>query len=482
MIFIYILSFVWIIRIIANVLTYIQLWYIKEYRFDRMLIHLNTNQGKRLLFASFKRPPVSPKTVFLFGACGALDALVFFFIPGFVLVKLFLLDLLTFPLTALLVAVVKIPTWAYHGIVIRRAVAKMQSHKKMLVIGITGSYGKTSTKEILYTLLRHKYKTLKTEASKNSPIAIAETVLSQLSPEHEVFIVEMGAYKKGEIAKMSEMVHPEIAILTAINAQHQDLFGSIETTMKAKYELVEGLTGQKIIIANHDNAHIQTMAQWAKRDGCVVYLYSVHNQTDYIYAKNIKLTAEGISFTIFVNHKKQDISVHLFGVHQVSNVLAAIAAALACSMSVEEITQASSEIEPFDKTMKPLAGVGGATFIDDTFNNNPDAAKAAIDYLQTQNGRKILVFEPMVELGSFTRSSHKEFGAYAARVCEEIILTNDNFYEYIMEGVRGVKSNVHVNVFDEHKASDYIRRILHPGDTVLFKGKASARILASLRE
>jgi len=250
-----ILSILWCARLLLNLLSYIQLWYVKEYRFDRMLIHLKTKQGKRLLFLPWRRPPLKPKACFIFIASALVLLGIYFILPLFIIWKLFFMDILLFPITAVFVLIAKVPTWIYHGILIRKAINKLQSHKKMIVIGITGSYGKTSTKEILATILGTKFKTLKTEASKNSPIGIAEVILSKLTPDDEVFIVEMGAYKPGEIREMCKIVKPSIGIVTAINEQHQDLFGSIDATVKAKYELIQGLNDGKIAIFNADNRY-----------------------------------------------------------------------------------------------------------------------------------------------------------------------------------------------------------------------------------
>jgi UDP-N-acetylmuramoyl-tripeptide--D-alanyl-D-alanine ligase len=235
---VYLLSVIWCIRLVANLVSYVHLWFVKEYRFDRMIIHLKTKQGKGLLFLPWRRPPASPKSITICVGTAAVEVILFTLLPFFIFWKLLILDILLFPVTALFVFLTKIPTLIYHKRLIIKAVQKLQAHKPMTVVGITGSFGKTSTKEFLASILGHKYKTLKTRASQNSPIAIAETILSQLKPEHEVFVVEMGAYKSGEIAKMCGMVHPQIGIVTAINEQHQDLFGTIEGTVSAKYELI----------------------------------------------------------------------------------------------------------------------------------------------------------------------------------------------------------------------------------------------------
>jgi UDP-N-acetylmuramoyl-tripeptide--D-alanyl-D-alanine ligase len=352
----------------------------------------------------------------------------------------------------------------------------------MKIIGITGSYGKTSTKEILSTLLGSKYKTLKTKASKNSPIGIAETILSDLQPDHEAFVVEMGAYRPGEIRKMCEMVRPQIGIITAINAQHQDLFGTIETTMKAKYELVQGLVGDKIALFNRDNSHVYQMSQWAKKDHVRVHYFSTQdNTTDVGYrAGNIMSSEKGISFTLSINNQKKSVTAPLIGIHQASNIVAAAGAASVCGLTLAEIVSACRFIVPFEKTMKIIHGPTGATYIDDTFNNNPDAAIAAITYLKSTKRKKILVFQPMIELGNFTDESHKRVGAFAARVCDEIILTNDNYFEPFKEGVVSAAPTCSLHVLETSAAISHLKKILSSGDTVLFKGKEAAHVLSGL--
>jgi UDP-N-acetylmuramoyl-tripeptide--D-alanyl-D-alanine ligase len=465
MIVITIFSIFWCIRLFFNLLSYIQLWYVKEYRFDRMLIHLKTKQGKRLLFLPWRRPPIKPKACFIFAGSLAVLFGIYVFLPSFILWKLLLMDILSFWITALLVLILKVPTFIYHEILIRKAVTKLRSHKKMIIIGITGSYGKTSTKEILATIMSTKFKTLKTEASKNSPIGIAEVVLSELTPQHEVFIVEMGAYKPGEITRMSKMVEPEIGIVTAINEQHQDLFGSIEGTVNAKYELIQGLQGRKIAIFNADNIYTKQMADRARKEGYSVVVFSPHDTAETIHSSD-----NGTSFTLKHEHKSVEIHAKLIGTHQVSNILAAATAALSVGMTLPEISKACSLLKPVAHTMTPIRGVNGLLFIDDTFNNNPDAARAAIDYLKATKGKKILVFQPMIELGKFSHTRHKEIGAYAASVCDEIILTNDSYREDFATGV----------VMSPLDAATHLLATLKKGDTVLFKGKESMRVLSNL--
>jgi len=472
-------GFAWAIRIFLNILAYTSLWYLKEYRFDRMLIHLRSPEGKKIFFPPLRRPPIAPKTVVLVGLMTCITASVLLFVPGPFLFKLVTIDLLTFPVLSLLVLLLKIPTFIYHMLLIRMAVAKLRHHAPMTVIGITGSYGKTSTKEMLAQVLSARYTVLKTEASKNSPIAIAELVLRYLTPDHQVFIVEMGAYKKGEIKEMCSMVRPNIGIITAINAQHQDLFGSIENTMHAKYELVQGLGENGVAIMNFDNEMVQKMAAWAKRDGMRVVGYSTADiSLKEILYRGISAHQENeaLSFTLMHKKEKHSVTIHLLGLHHVSNMLAVIAAGCETGMSVREVIRACSGITHISRTMVPQKGIHGSIFIDDTFNNNPDAAKAALSFLGTKKGKTVMVFQPMIELGKYAQTSHDEVAKFASESISEIILTNDSYYESFEK----FKTKIDVHVLSASEAADHLRKTIKQGDTVLFKGKQAAAVLQLL--
>lgn len=472
----------WILRILINLVSYVQLWWVKEYRFDRMLIHLRTSQGKKFLFPAWRRPPITPKAISLV-VCSALTMFCLFYLLPFPLVgKLIIMDLAAFPVTCFWVGLFKFPTVIYHEALISKAVCKLRAHKSMLVVGITGSFGKTSTKEHLAAILGRQYKVLKTEASKNSPIGIAEVILRKLQPEHEVFVVEMGAYKKGEIARMTRMVCPEIGIITAINPQHQDLFGSLENTMRAKYELIEGLVGKKIAIFNADNELVCEMADRAKKDVREIWFWSIKIQNEKIFtAKEIKTDLGGIDFVCQFGHESANVKASVLGEHQVGNILAATAGAVACGMTLQEAASAASLIRPTTKVMEVTGGINRSTFVNDTFNNNPDAAKAVIDFMAKARGRKILVFQPMIELGKYAEVSHEEVGEYAGRICDDIILTNSNWYEHFLQGARKASSSVPVVVFSPQKANEYIRKKVKSGDMVVFKGKEAERILQLLK-
>lgn len=480
-----IISLFWLFRIFWNIFSYANLWFVKEYRFDRMFIHLQTDQGKWILFPHFRRPPVSPKSIILIFT-SFIVAGVFLYANQFsILISFFIVDLLLFPFMGFVVFLLWLPTFVYHSLLNTLAVSKLRSHERMLCIGITGSFGKTSTKDYLGAILSESYTVLKTVASKNSPIGIAELVLRSLSPTHNAFVVEMGAYKKGEILEMSHMVLPEIGIITAINEQHQDLFGSIETTMKAKYELVSSLVGRRIAIMNADNPYVLSMSEWAKKDGIDVWYVTTDLKkkldSDHVfYIHHCLSSLDGIRFTLLYRKQSYEILSSVNGKFQALNIACAIAAGVASGMKIEDAVKGCKNIRPVSKMMEKLSGINGSIFINDTFNNNPDAACAAIEYLKHGTKRKILVFQPMIELGSYANDAHERVGKFAGEICDEVILTNSNFNEAFIRGIKSIEKEKHANMLSVQKAAQFLQKYLSKDDIVLFKGKEAEGVLKLL--
>ncbi len=470
-----IIALIWLIRIGINIVSYIALWYVKEYRPDRMIIHLKkTRQGKWILFPKWKLPPFSTKTFTLTGVLFLTELALFIFLPYQLFIKLLIMDFALFPLSFLFAMLVRIPTKLFHIYTIAKARKVLAAHTWKSVIGITGSYGKTSTKDFVTTILSGAYSVLKTEASKNSSIGISETVLSTLVDTHQMFVVEMGAYNVGEIKEMTELVRPNIGIITAINAQHQDLFGSMETTMKAKYELLQGLTRNKIAIVNEDIEETHAMGLWAKQEGVHVWFVTRDKKlyTDATFwIDAVASDTSSVTFMLHYKKEKEKITVSISGEHFVMNIALAVAAAVASGLSFREACTYAHRIQRSGNVMRLHIGIKGETLINDTFNNNPEAAIAGLEYLAKFSKKKILVFQPMIELGTFTDSSHERVGKVAGSVCDEIILTNDNFSKPFIQGVHETNPNISVHILPAEKAAQHIKQSISAGDAVLFKGK-----------
>lgn len=308
---------------------------------------------------------------------------------------------------------------------IKKAKEKMASLSNVKVIGITGSYGKSSTKEFLATILSAKYKVAKTPANRNSEIGVAQTVLRDLKSEHEIFIVEMGAYRVGEIKAICDIVHPTIGVLTAISEQHLALFGSIEETKRAKYELIESLLEDGTAIFNADNRASRELAEQTLK---LKKLYSTERPAD-ISATAITVQPEKLSFSLTVEGQKQHIVVSMLGAHAVSNLLAAITVAQTLGMTLPEIAEAIQQITPLDHTLKPYHHKSGALIIDDSYSANPNGVVAALTHLKLIPRKyKVLVMMPMIELGSAAKDAHRRVGERVGEVCDLAIFTQKNFF------------------------------------------------------
>lgn len=345
------------------------------------------------------------------------------------------------------------------------------------VIGITGSYGKTSTKYILHQILSQKFNTLMTPDSYNTPMGVTKVIRGDLTAAHEVFIVEMGAYRRGDIRELCELASPEIGILTAVGPQHLERFKSIETIAKTKYELIESLPADGLAVFNCDNDIVAGLAD--KTDDKQVIRYAVDADSD-LTASNIRHTDAGLEFTVHSNALQADgeieIRTRLLGKHNVSNILAATSVALACGMELEEIRDAVAKVEPVPHRLQLSAGAGGVTIIDDSFNANPVGAKAALEVLddfgRTPNGgKKVLVTPGMVELGEQEYEENRRFGERAAQVCDRVILVGPNRTAPILDGLETAnypKEQVRIAA-NLAEVKDYLAKLLKPGDVVLFE-------------
>ena len=361
--------------------------------------------------------------------------------------------------------------------------AYLRSAKKRIktlmpkVIGITGSYGKTSTKYILHQILSQKFNTLMTPDSYNTPMGVTKVIRGDLTAAHEVFIVEMGAYRRGDIRELCELASPEIGILTAVGPQHLERFKSIETIAKTKYELIESLPADGLAVFNCDNDIVAGLAD--KTDDKQVIRYAVDADSD-LTASNIRHTDAGLEFTVHSNALQAageiEIRTRLLGRHNVSNILAATSVALACGMELEEIRDAVAKVEPVPHRLQLSAGAGGVTIIDDSFNANPVGAKAALEVLDDfgrapNGGKKVLVTPGMVELGEQEYEENRRFGERAAQVCDRVILVGPNRTAPILDGLKTAnypKEQVRIAA-NLAEVKDYLGKLLKPGDVVLFE-------------
>ncbi len=478
------LSIIWFILIIKLTLSFIFLWYVNEYRFDRMWIYLKTDAGRRLYFMPLKIPPQTPKTLLLtlFSLATYLLSWYYSYISAW---WIFLVTLiLTFPIVSFWVLVLKVPTLVWHWMIIQMAYAKIKKYPNLKVIGITGSYGKTTVKEITAFLLADKFQVIKTEKSQNSLIAAAELIVKKLTPLTQVMVVEMGAYKKGEIGAICKLVKPQVGVVTAINAQHQDLFGSLANTVAAKYELIQSLREPKVAIFNADNKYTWQMAKKTSAD-YQIWIYFVKRKLTEFEERMNKLTAVAVkvnfsrlTFDLVYQNKKYPVTAKLLGEHHVQNILAALTVAINMGLSIDQLLQRLKSFQPVPGTTFLQKGINGSWFIDDTFNNNPDAAIAGLKILKLAQGKKYLVMQPMKELGKYAAAAHAEVGQVAADICDRIFLTNENNYRDFVSAMVQDMDKVEINT--AAKIAAWISENISKDDAVLFKGKEAKAVLQRL--
>ncbi len=336
----------------------------------------------------------------------------------------------------------------------------LKENPDLTIIGVTGSYGKTSVKFYLETLLRQRYRVLVTPESYNTPMGIVITIRKFLKPTHEIFVCEMGARYVGEIKEDCDLVHPHHGLITSIGPQHLDTFESMENIQKTKFELADAVPDGGILFLNGDNEYIAEELERRKGsrplyDNPVMY-HSQKIGSGY-YASDIVITNHGTDFTVNApDGESERFSMKLVGMHNVINVMGAIAVAHEFDIPLSELRIPVRRIQSVPHRME-MKNHGDVTIIDDAFNSNPIGSKAAVETLAIMDGMRILITPGMVELGEDEAEYNRKFGTYAADCCDRIFLVGRKHTEPIKEGIlsKGFPEK-HLEVFD--KVEDAISR------------------------
>ncbi len=351
-----------------------------------------------------------------------------------------------------------------------RRILNKKEYKNLIRIGITGSYGKTSTKHILATILSEKYNVLYTPGSYNTSMGNVKVIREQLKPEHEVFISEMGARKRLDVFDICSFVRPNIGIITSIGEQHLETFKNIENVKKTKAEILAGTTFDgAIFLPENDERCLDLYNKNPRKNK---YLYSTVAGNSDVYASDIKTSKDGSEFKI---HSKKlgtySCKTVLLGMHNVQNIVCAVAVAEYLGLSKEQIVEGIRKTKPVEHRLQLLPSTNGTTVIDDAFNSNPVGSKYALDVLSTFEGRKIIITPGMVELGKEEYNLNKEFGKQMARVVDIAILVGNNRAKPIEEGLKeeGFNDmNIYVvNSLDE--ATKRLAKLTKAGDVIIFE-------------
>ena len=299
----------------------------------------------------------------------------------------------------------------------RKAMQNLATLNNLTVIGITGSYGKTSVKEFLYTILKTEYQTLKTPESYNTVLGIAKVIDLELDETYQYFICEMAAYKRGEIKELADMLKPKFGILTGINEQHLEMFGSIENTILAKFELVEAIPEDGFAVINGDNELVRNnYKKYAKN-------FVIYGLGDFSFsAKNIKIIEDGTTFELILDDKNYPCKTKLIGKSQIENIVAAATMAFKLGMKPEKILEAIGNLSAVSHRLE-FRQRENMLIIDDAYNSNVTGFKEALHLLENFKDRpKIIVTPGIVDLGGKTLEIHKSLGRLAEKICDTVIL------------------------------------------------------------
>lgn len=344
-----------------------------------------------------------------------------------------------------------------------------------MVIGITGSYGKTTTKGCVASVANLAGPALPTPASFNSYLGVVRTINENLRPTHRTFIVEMGAYRRGDIAELCRLVEPRIGILTAIGPAHLERFGSLEETTRAKGELGEALPPEGVFITAADDARC---LEAAERAPCPVRLFSSEPNPDATaWAEDLRLEGGRTHFSLCLKTKgtvaRQPVRARLLGKHNVANLVAAAAVGTELGLEPDQIARALGQVAPPDHRLAPIVNrAAGIVVIDDAYNSNPTGAQAALEVLAMHPGhRRILVTPGMVELGEQQDAENERFGASAADACDLVILVGEEQTKPIRRGLEtaGFPHGSVQTVADSLGAQQLLAETSRAGDVILFE-------------
>ncbi|OHA72872.1 MAG: hypothetical protein A3B24_02080 [Candidatus Wildermuthbacteria bacterium RIFCSPLOWO2_01_FULL_48_16] len=464
---------VWSIRTVKAVLFWLYLWQLKEYHAGRFIDHFRTAKGRQIflnplflgkivlfgaLFLSTQFAPL----LFILYAFEALQAarqvgakkllkpvftkkILFLLLVSIVFAlgfvqdppSLLLFDILTPGIVSVIVLLFQPFAALGRQRIVEKARQKRNALKNLMVVGITGSYGKTSTKEFLARILEKKFKVLKTKEHQNSEVGIARCILDELKPEHEVFVCEMGAYGRGGIKLLASIAKPTHGVLTGINEQHMATFGSQENIINTKYELIESLPASGVAFFNANNKYCRE-------------LYEKTKGKKMLYGENAEFPGG-------------------------ENILGAAAVARELGMTEEEVAKAVQEVGDTFPGMEVKKGKDGITILNAMYSANPDGVMANLEYLKTFSGKKVLVMPCLIELGFSAKEVHERVAKKITEVCDLAVITTKEYFETLAQG-----SDKVVFSEDPQDIVEKIKNTTQGSGAVLLEGRVPSSILTLL--
>ena len=344
----------------------------------------------------------------------------------------------------------------------------INSHKGLIIIGVTGSFGKTSTKNYLASVLAEKYNVLVTPGNFNTLLGVIRTIREQLRPYHQVFIVEMGAKQNNDIKEICDLVHPTIGIVTAVGEMHLETFKTVENIQETKFELINSLPAGGLGVINYDSEYIKSYK--GIKSPCKIIRYAVEGEGDY-KANDVVYGAGGVSFTL---GNGEHYCSRLLGVGNLLNILASIAVADHLGVPANKQRNAIARLQPVEHRLS-MKVANGITVLDDAYNSNPTGAKMSLGVLKEfavgEGNKRIVITPGFVEMGTRQADANKELGRTIAVSCDYAIIVNAVNREAIKSGIEegGLPAEKYFLADSLNHAHQQLAKILRPGDVVLYE-------------
>ena len=357
---------------------------------------------------------------------------------NFIFIKLCILNIIS-PVMALIANFLNSPI-EYLGkkYYINQAKKILNDMPNLIVIGITGSYGKTSVKNFLAKTLSSKYEVLITPQNYNTTMGVVKTIRENLKPIHQIFICEMGATNIGDIKEICDIVKPKIGIITSIGPQHLESFKTIDNIIKTKLELANSVQENNgTIFLNYNNEYL------AKQDiKGNIFSYGVNDKSLNYNSYNLNSSSKGLSFTLLDKNSNKEIEfkTKLIGKHNVINLTGAVSIANYLGIPLSKLVHSVREIKSVEHRLQ-LVSHSNLTILDDSYNSNPISSKSALDTLAEFEGTKIIVTPGLIELGDDEIKYNFEFGQYMTNICDYIFLVKSNSAKAILDGINSTSFN-----------------------------------------
>ena len=347
---------------------------------------------------------------------------------------------------------------------LHKAKTKLKSMPDLKVVGITGSYGKTSSKNILADILNVKYNTLPTPRNLNTPYGLMITINNHMDKFTEIFIAEMGAYVRGEVKALCKFVKPKYGILTRIGTAHLESFGSEENIQKGKFELIESLPADGVGVLNRDDPK---QVNYNLKNKVKILWIGIDAEDVDVRATDIKCNHEGTTFNVIFkgDKKKYEFQTKLLGKHNVYNILAGLALGKEFDIPVADLQKSVKKVKAVEHRLE-LKQLNNFFMIDDAYNSNPVGAENACKVLGMMPGTKVVVTPGMIELGEKEAEYNKKFGEQISEVADYVILIGEKKTKPIKEGLamKGFDKDKIIVFNDVREAYPYIEKLAKDKD------------------